>query len=107
VAFKLNGTPRLWVYADDVDLLNNIINTIKKNTQTLTDVSKGVGLRVNTEEIKYMLLFHHQNAGQNHDIKIGNRCFENVAQFRYLRTTITNQNLIQEEIKSSVGCPYS
>jgi hypothetical protein len=44
-----------------------------------------------------MLLPHHQNAGQNHDIKIGNRCFENVAQFRYFGT-ITNQNLIQEEI---------
>jgi hypothetical protein len=41
----------------------------------------------------------HQNAGQNHDIKIGNISFENVAQFRYLGTTIRNQNLIQEEIK--------
>jgi hypothetical protein len=46
-----------------------------------------------------MLLSHHQNAGQIHDIKIANKCFENVAQFRYLRMTITNQNLIQEEIK--------
>jgi hypothetical protein len=46
-----------------------------------------------------MLLSCHQNAGQNHDIKIGNRCFENVAQFRYLGTTITNQNLIQEELR--------
>jgi hypothetical protein len=46
-----------------------------------------------------MLLSRHQNAGQNYDIKIANRCFENVANFRYLRTTITNQNLIQEEIK--------
>jgi hypothetical protein len=33
------------------------------------------------------------------DIKIADRCFENVAQFRYLGTTIKNQNLIQEEIK--------
>jgi hypothetical protein len=46
-----------------------------------------------------MLLSHHQNAGQNHDIKIVNRCFENVTQFRYLGMTITNQNQIQEEIK--------
>jgi hypothetical protein len=46
-----------------------------------------------------MLLSRHQNAGQNHDIKIAKRCFENVAQFRYLGTTITIQNLIQEEIK--------
>jgi hypothetical protein len=47
----------------------------------------------------YMLLSSHHNAGQNHDIKTANRYFENVAQFRYLGTTITNQNLIQEEIK--------
>jgi hypothetical protein len=46
-----------------------------------------------------MLLSHHQNAGQNHNIKIGDRSFENVAQFKYLGTTVTNQNLIQEEIK--------
>jgi hypothetical protein len=50
------------------------------------------------ETTKYMLLSRHQNAEQNHDIKIGNRCFENVTQFRYLGTTISNQNLIQEEI---------
>jgi hypothetical protein len=46
-----------------------------------------------------MLLSRHQNAGKNHDIKIDNGCFENVAQFKYLGTTITNENLIQEEIK--------
>jgi hypothetical protein len=46
-----------------------------------------------------MLLSHHQNAGQNHDIKIDNRSFENVAEFRYLGTTVTNQNSFQEVIK--------
>jgi hypothetical protein len=43
-----------------------------------------------------MLLFHHQNAGQNHDINTGNRFYGNVAQFKYLGTAGTNQNLIQE-----------
>jgi hypothetical protein len=46
-----------------------------------------------------MLLSRHQNAGQNQDIKIANRSFENVAQFKYFGTTVTNQNFIQEEIK--------
>jgi hypothetical protein len=46
-----------------------------------------------------MLLSCHQNIGQNHDIKIDNRSFENVAQLKYLEMMVTNQNLIQEEIK--------
>jgi hypothetical protein len=46
-----------------------------------------------------MLLSRHQNAGQNYDIKVADSSFDNVAQFRYLGTTTTNQNLIQEEIK--------
>jgi hypothetical protein len=46
-----------------------------------------------------MLLSHHQNVGQNLAIKIANRSFENVSQFKYLGTTVTNQNLIREEIK--------
>jgi hypothetical protein len=46
-----------------------------------------------------MLLSHHQNTGKNHDIKIANRCSESVRQFRYLGRTITNQSLIQDEIK--------
>jgi hypothetical protein len=46
-----------------------------------------------------MLLPRHRNGGQNRDIKIVNRPFEYVSQFKYLGTTVTNQNLIQEGIK--------
>jgi hypothetical protein len=46
-----------------------------------------------------MLLSRHQNAGQNHDIKIANGSFENMAQLKYLGTTVKNQNLVQKEIK--------
>jgi hypothetical protein len=59
------------------------IESIKKNTQTLIDAGKEVGLEVNTEKTKYMLLSRQQNGGQNHDKKVGNRCFENMEQFRY------------------------
>jgi hypothetical protein len=62
-----------------------------------------VGLEINVDKTKYMLLSRHQNAGQNQEIKIANRSFENVSQFKYLGTTVTNQNLIQEEIKRNLN----
>jgi hypothetical protein len=46
-----------------------------------------------------MLVSRNQNAGQNREIKIRNRSFKNVSQLKYLGMTVTNQNLIQEEIK--------
>jgi hypothetical protein len=65
------------------------------------DASKEVGLVLNVEKTKYeyMSLSHHQNVGRNQELKIANRSFENVSQIKYLGTTVTNQNLIQEEIK--------
>jgi hypothetical protein len=99
VGLKLNGTNQFLAYADDVNLLEDNIDTIMKNTETLIDVSKEVGLEINVEKTKYMLLPRHQNVGRNQDIKIANMSFENLSQFKYLRTTVTNQHVIQEEIK--------
>jgi hypothetical protein len=99
VELKLNGTHQLRAYGDDVKLLGDNVDTIKKNTETLIDDSKRVDLETNVEKTKYMLPSRNQNAGQNRDMKIANRSFENVSQFKYLGTTVTNLNLIQEEIK--------
>jgi hypothetical protein len=82
-----------------VNLLGDNKDNIKKNTETLIDASKEVGLEINVDKTKYMLLSRHQNVGKNRDIKIANRSFENVSQFKYLGTTIINPNLIKGEIK--------
>jgi hypothetical protein len=66
VGLKLH---QLLAYADDVNLLGDNIDTIKKNKNILIDASKEVGLEINVDKTKYMLLFRHQNVGQNRDIK--------------------------------------
>jgi hypothetical protein len=79
VGLKMNGIHQLLAYADDVNLLGDNIDTAEKNTETLIDASKEVGLEINVEKTKYMLLSRHHNVGQNQDIKIANRSFENVS----------------------------
>jgi hypothetical protein len=87
-----------------VNLLGDNIETIQKNTGTLIDASKEVGLEINLEKTKYTLLSRHQNVGQNRDIKIANRSFENASQFKYFGMTVTNQDLIQILVMLAVCC---
>jgi hypothetical protein len=75
----LNGTHHFLACADNVNLLGDNIDTINKNKETLLDASKEVGLEINVEKTKYMLLSRHKNVGQNRDIKLAKKSFENVS----------------------------
>jgi hypothetical protein len=50
-----------------------------------------------------MIMSYHPNSGQNQNIRIANESFKNVAKFRYLGTTLTNQNDIHDEMKSTLS----
>jgi hypothetical protein len=96
---KLNGTHQLLVYADDINLLGDSVNAIKENTKTLLEASRDIGLEINAEKMKYMIMSRHPSSEQNQNIRIANESFEKVAKFRYLGTTLTNQNDIHDEVK--------
>ena len=47
-----------------------------------------------------MVMSRDRNAGRGNSVKIDNSSIERVEEFKYLETTLTDQNSIQEEIKS-------
>jgi len=92
---KLNGKHQLLVYADVVNILGGSVHTVKENAEVLVVASKEIGLEVNADKSKYMVTFRDQNAGRSHSMKIVNRSFERVEEFKYLGKILTNQNSIQ------------
>jgi hypothetical protein len=97
---KLNGTHQLLVIADDVNILGETVHTIMENAEALVVASKEIGLEVNADKIKYIVMSRDQNAGRSHSIKIVNSSAERVEEFKYLGITLRNQTYIREEIKS-------
>jgi len=79
-------------YTDDVNILGGSIHTIKENAEALVAATREIGLEVSADKTKYMVMSRDQNARRIQSVM--------VEDFKYLGTTLTNQNSIAEEIKS-------
>ena len=97
---KLNGTHQLLSYVDDVNILGGSILNLRENAEALVAATRVIGLEVSADKTEYMVMSRDLNAGRSHSVRIDNSTFKRVEEFRYLGTTLTNQNSIAEEIKS-------
>ncbi|KAJ4448790.1 hypothetical protein ANN_00181 [Periplaneta americana] len=75
---ELNRLHQLLVYADDVNMLGENPQRIRENTGILLQASKEIGLEVNPEKTKYMIMSRDENIVRNENIKIGNLSFKEV-----------------------------
>ena len=111
IGLELNGKHQLLVYADDVNMLGENLQTVRENAEIIIKASKDIGLEVNSDMTKYMITSRHQNVIQNQNIVIGKVSFENVEKFKYLGVTVSNMNDIREEMKRRINmgnsCYYS
>ena len=62
--------------------------------------SKEIGLEINADKTKYLVMSRNHRAGQSHNTETGNSYFESVQNFKYLGTTVKKRNSIHVEIKS-------
>ena len=97
---KLNGTHQLLAYADDVNILGGSIHTLKENAEALVAATREIGLEVNADKTKHMVMSRDQNAGRIHSVRIDNSTFDIVEEFKYLETNSTNQILLRKKLRA-------
>ena len=94
----LNGKHQLLVYADDINMLGENLQTVRENTEILIKASQGHWFRGKFEKTEHRITSCQENIVQNENIVI-----ENLEKFKYLGITITNTNDIWEESKCRIN----
>ena len=81
-------------------ILGGNANTVKENAEALVVATKEIGLEVNADKTKYMIMSRDQNAGRSYSMKIDNSSIERVEEFKYLGTTLTNKILFRKKLRA-------
>jgi len=75
-------------FADNVNILGGSVHTIKENAEDLIVATKEIGLEVNADKTKYMVMSRDRNAGRGHSVKIDNTSLQKKNFFSAVKTKI-------------------
>jgi hypothetical protein len=87
-------------------MFSSIFSFIGKNIRSVRKDTEGsvafkeIGLEVNADKTKYMVMYRHQNARKNQNITRGNTFLEKMEQFKCLETKLTFRNSFHKDMKS-------
>jgi hypothetical protein len=62
--------------------LGGSVHTVKENAEALVFATKEIGLEVNADKTKYMIMSRDRKAGRNDSVKIDNSSIEKVEEFK-------------------------
>jgi len=76
------------------------MHTLKENAEASVAATREIGMEVSADKTKYKIMSRDQNAGRIHSLRFDNSTFERVEEFKYLGTTLTNQNCIRKKLRA-------
>ena len=76
------------------------VRTVKENAEALVVATKEIGLEVNADKTKYMIMSRDQNAGRSHSMKTDNSSIERLEEFKYLGATLRNKVLFRKKLRA-------
>ncbi|VVC27148.1 Endonuclease/exonuclease/phosphatase,Reverse transcriptase domain [Cinara cedri] len=91
----------LLAYADDIVVIGNLREGIQNTVEELIKIGKDIGLTINSGKTKYMMV--KRGGGDHNNLHVGNNTFEEVQEFKYLGSTLNNQNNMHGEINIRLG----
>uniref|UniRef100_A0A8D8Q0R7 Craniofacial development protein 2 n=1 Tax=Cacopsylla melanoneura TaxID=428564 RepID=A0A8D8Q0R7_9HEMI len=94
---------KLLAFADDIAMIGNTMEEIEESLKIVEERAKEVGLKINTEKTKYMLISKNTETRLNTTVIINNQTFEQVTDFKYLGVTINENNRIEPEIRNRMN----
>ena len=76
------------------------VHTVEENADALVLPTKEIGLELNADKPKYIIMSRDQNAGRSQGMKIGNSCIESVEEFKYLGTILQIKNRFRKKLRA-------